>query len=336
MRPLITQLGTSRGRARRVVRQLADLGLPRPTAERAVSRPLPASVTQVGSRRPLPLPDGLSREAVFELLSSLSIDRAPAEELRGYVVEDFERFLHTWSLVRDLSGSCLEIGANPYFTTVLLKEFTGLELTLTNSFDPERTGEDHQVVSYRPPGLTETRQERLTFHHVNVERHGLPFPDDSFDVVLFCEVIEHLLADPVAALLEIRRVLRPGGRLVLTTPNVARLENVARLVAGANLYDPYSGYGPYGRHNREFTRHELFRLLPFAGFDPGDNFTADVHPHAAASFTDLDALAPLLVHRHEDLGQYLFFSATRAAEPLPGRPTFLYRSLPSDQLTEYS
>ncbi len=92
--------------------------------------------------------------------------------------------------------------------------------------------------------------------------------------MLFCEIVEHLLLDPLHALHEIHRVLRPSGLLVLTTPNVARLGNVLALVAGANIYDPYSGFGPLGRHNREYTRHELVALLRFAGFTVEAAFTA--------------------------------------------------------------
>ncbi len=36
---------------------------------------------------------------------------------------------------------------------------------------------------------------------------------------------------------------------------VSRLENVCRMIAGVNIYDPYSGYRPYGRHNRENNKH---------------------------------------------------------------------------------
>ncbi|MEM9346352.1 MAG: methyltransferase domain-containing protein [Planctomycetota bacterium] len=49
---------------------------------------------------------------------------------------------------------------------------------------------------------------------------GIPVPDASFDAVLCTEVIEHV-PDPVAALRELTRVLRPGGRLILTAPFVS-------------------------------------------------------------------------------------------------------------------
>lgn len=60
-------------------------------------------------------------------------------------------------------------------------------------------------------------------HPANVTLHTqsvtvLEFADDSFDVVTLIEVLEHL-PDTAAALAEIERVLRPGGHLLLTTPN---------------------------------------------------------------------------------------------------------------------
>ena len=53
---------------------------------------------------------------------------------------------------------------------------------------------------------------------------GLPYPNESFDLVVLTEVIEHLENHRVA-LGEVARVLRPGGRLILTTPNIMRLDS---------------------------------------------------------------------------------------------------------------
>ena len=55
-------------------------------------------------------------------------------------------------------------------------------------------------------------------------RKRLPYDDSSFDVVLLVEVIEHL-SDHQAALGELSRILKPGGVLILTTPNIMRLNS---------------------------------------------------------------------------------------------------------------
>lgn len=52
--------------------------------------------------------------------------------------------------------------------------------------------------------------------------------DDSFDLVLFTEVIEHLAFNPVALWREIYRVMRPGARIVVTTPNYYALRSSVR------------------------------------------------------------------------------------------------------------
>jgi len=266
------------------------------------------------------------------MLATLSIDGSSPAELEPYLREDFERFLHTIELARGHSGACLEIGANPYFTSVLLRELCDFELTFTNSFSDDAPARARQLVSYVNMSGSVSELE-ADYYCVNVETENQPFPDDSFDVVLFCEVIEHLVTDPFHALMEIHRVLKPGGTLIVSTPNVARAENVARLIAGENIYDPYSGHGRYGRHNREFTRHELFHFVQHCGFKVENHFTADVHENGVELYAAAEKLDELLAHRSPDLGQYLFLSATKSdGFEVNLRPRELYRSLPENQL----
>jgi SAM-dependent methyltransferase len=59
----------------------------------------------------------------------------------------------------------------------------------------------------------------------------VPFADDSFDVVVAGEVLEHL-ADPALAVEHVRRVLRPDGRFVGSVPNAFRLKSRLRFLAG--------------------------------------------------------------------------------------------------------
>ena len=64
----------------------------------------------------------------------------------------------------------------------------------------------------------------------------LPFRDESFDVAVAGELIEHLVSPP-AFLAEAYRVLRPGGTLVGSIPNAFRLKNRLRFLAGRNPSD---------------------------------------------------------------------------------------------------
>jgi methionine biosynthesis protein MetW len=96
----------------------------------------------------------------------------------------------------------------------------------------------------------------------------LPFDDDSFDLVLCIEVLEHLFA-PHRAAAEIHRVLRPGGRLVASTPNVAYWRLRANLALGLwnPLGDELSVEQPWrDPHIRFFTPTTLARMLRQAGF----------------------------------------------------------------------
>ena len=278
-------------------------------------------------RAPLQLPAGVAEADFHAFVASVRPAGAPEAEMVCYAAHDCRRFLHTLGLVRDLDGPALELGANPYFTTMLLRRFSRLELTLANYCGDQPGTAGLQQVFFRAPGAEHAEAVELPFHHFNAEKERFPFADADFAVVLFCEILEHLQQDPLAALREIRRVLRPDGVLILTTPNVRRLENLARMLAGENIYDPYSGYGPYGRHNREYTWRELELLLEHAGFGIETIFSADVHANQAGRFFPLSRLSRLVPCRARDLGQYLFVRARKRGAARPGVPAWLYRSV---------
>ena len=97
---------------------------------------------------------------------------------------------------------------------------------------------------------------RLDFRLVPIEG-PLPFEDNSFDLVWASEVIEHV-ADTARWLSEVRRVLVPRGRLLLTTPAHGRLR-VA--VSGIEAFSE-----PLGDHLHLYTRRSLPQLLEEFGF----------------------------------------------------------------------
>jgi SAM-dependent methyltransferase len=107
----------------------------------------------------------------------------------------------------------------------------------------------------------------------NAETDRFPYPDEYFSTVLCCELIEHLKADPMHTMAEINRVLKPGGRVLLTTPNVISYRAIAGILQGyhpgffpAYIRPDAAGHAD-ARHNREYAPMEVTFLLRDAGFE---------------------------------------------------------------------
>jgi SAM-dependent methyltransferase len=96
-----------------------------------------------------------------------------------------------------------------------------------------------------------------------VEDDGsLPLGHGEVDLVWCSEVLEHI-PDVAHALLEVRRVLRPEGRLLATVPFHGRVQAAA---IALTRFDAH--FDPLGQHVRFFTRATLASALDAAGFAP--------------------------------------------------------------------
>jgi SAM-dependent methyltransferase len=126
---------------------------------------------------------------------------------------------------------------------------------------------------------------RCTIDLFDAERDRFPYDDESFDLVLACEMFEHMLRDPMHMLTEINRVLADGGAMILTTPNVASYLAVARVLEQSGNPQLYSKYpDPRGEfveaeipHVREYTPRELREAIECAGFEVESLFTEIIH-----------------------------------------------------------
>jgi 2-polyprenyl-3-methyl-5-hydroxy-6-metoxy-1,4-benzoquinol methylase len=141
----------------------------------------------------------------------------------------------------------------------------------------------------------------------DVETMELPLEPASFDVVLCGDVVEHL-RDPVAALARLRPYLRPGGRLVLSTPNVANWAIRLSLLFGRWRYTDRGILD--GSHTHLFTRKTLREAIVQAGYEVDRiDFTVPV----PGGFDLLDGLARALGHLRPPLLAYQFVAVAHTS-----------------------
>jgi SAM-dependent methyltransferase len=183
---------------------------------------------------------------------------------RSYISVHLRRFIETLALIPagDGSGRLLEVGANTFFST-LLRRHARYELHHSDWWPGPERQKDITIAASDP-----SQSYLLHLSNFNVERDPFPYPDDHFQVVVACEILEHLPNDPMFMMAEINRILVPGGKLVLTTPNIVSLRSLMALLEGfpPYVYNEFST-NDGGRHCKEWAPREIRLLFARAGFE---------------------------------------------------------------------
>jgi SAM-dependent methyltransferase len=159
------------------------------------------------------------------------------------------------------SATILEIGAFPFFLTAALSDAGYSIQTLDMDTDDVRV-------------LAASANVRMI--PCDIEREKFPVLNSSFDEVIFNEVFEHLRIDVIFTFEEIMRVLKPSGRLWLSTPNLTSLRGLINLLikreawscVGGGIYSQWKNLRTIGcmGHVREYTGPEVLHFLRDVGF----------------------------------------------------------------------
>jgi 2-polyprenyl-3-methyl-5-hydroxy-6-metoxy-1,4-benzoquinol methylase len=207
-------------------------------------------------------------------LEALDLDRLSIHNrsyARTYAGHRFENFVQAewpyyakvleWYRQRVPEGSSvLEIGT---FVPVipLLLAWEGYRVTTVEKLDLYGNALD--------PMVELLGRHAVTF--LNADIMDEAFDPGTFDAVNLLAVVEHLLGSPKKLLTRIHAMLRPGGALVFTVPNQARLiRRLGLFFGGISVHGDYEDYFeseyPYEGHHREYTKPEVVLALTRSGF----------------------------------------------------------------------
>jgi 2-polyprenyl-3-methyl-5-hydroxy-6-metoxy-1,4-benzoquinol methylase len=186
---------------------------------------------------------------VLQLLTEISEKEEVREGRFDPEFKDFQRYVaDTRYILKALKekSKVLDVGAGAGVFSIALARL-GFDVTATDLV-PEGTPELHFF-----------RKFGCAFVPTNLDEGRLPFSNEAFDAILCLHVIEHL-RKPLLALVEFKRVLRPGGTLILMTPNGIITSIYKKLLPDKNLQIT-------GGHIQEYTPRELAHMLMFSGFE---------------------------------------------------------------------
>ncbi len=181
------------------------------------------------------------------------------------------RYDLTLDLVRAMKGGrTIELGGHPWAMTARLLFEPSVDLIATVSAEEVTAWPDEIPVTAHPytMELPNGKSHHWTNISANLERTLFPIEsvgceNNGADLVLACEIIEHLTRSPHIMLLNINSWLKTGGRVILTTPNGSQFDNPLRTKPKMPAYR----YSQYARHNYLFTMAMLCDLVEVCGFE---------------------------------------------------------------------
>jgi len=143
----------------------------------------------------------------------------------------------------------LEVGASPV-TGMYAKALDDIDLYTAD------------LPAGEPPAEIAAKFGSLAHYYINLDTDALTerYPqlvEEPFHIVLFCEVIEHVLASPEEMIADLLKLVAPGGVLIVTTPNAMSARRLSDIAIGRK------GDSVYRRNARELHQHHHIHVREY-------------------------------------------------------------------------
>jgi 2-polyprenyl-3-methyl-5-hydroxy-6-metoxy-1,4-benzoquinol methylase len=161
-------------------------------------------------------------------------------------------------LVPDTKAVVCDVGRSP-FTERLSNRFAevwSLGLPLETDDGGHR----------EPNALRDVRHIEFDLN-TSIDTAGWPREKVRFDLIVCAETIEHLHTSPEFAFMMLSSLLKPGGVLLVTTPNACGITRRLKLLFGSNPFERIRYYSGNPGHFREYTRDEMIEMGETAGLE---------------------------------------------------------------------
>ena len=178
----------------------------------------------------------------------------------SYVECHSKRYAHLLNTISELldaradPAQCAVLDIGAYFQTSLLQAlYPALQIDSLGFIDLARLG-----------FLKDTVRRHYDFDlndfHYDDREPGI----GQYDIIMFCEVVEHLYTMPERILGRLRSHLKPGGAIIIQTPNAVQWRHRARMLMGRNPFERINA--SRSSDYREYTALEIWQIATAAGF----------------------------------------------------------------------
>jgi len=249
------------------------------------------------------LPNDLELDSLFHNLDSTYIREYARTHARRIklTINQISQYKHP------VGPKILEIGAGEYYQSMMRDIFPGGKFTLMGK--PISTGEHRNDLEYK---------------EFDLETNNWPVDQNSYDIVIALEVLEHIFWDPMLFFIEINKALRLGGVLYITTPNLASWRSIRALIThyAPFLYMPFCpGQPRYVSHRREYTTRDIVEFSRCGGFE------SDVKSLSCYSLDENSILNKIFRNYGfsiDNRGDTIFARFVKITESVISRPKWFY------------